>query len=552
MPRKPASANASESTALPAAPKKGARRGKLPEPATISVTPSPPTLPRYRKKKVIVSADFTNGKNTLQSSSGATASTAAAPTDSAASSSPERTARNLAAQRYQERAGSPSFQRRGKLPLVNSRPSGVLFPGLSVGELRSLLDPQRAIRHILRTAVRLTQARSGSFVVVNPNTGLLEIEDSYGLNRRVRKVLLRMGEGVTGWVAQTAKPFRIGDVRTEAKYVSVSSRVLSEMAVPIEIKGQVVAVLNVDHISLNAFTADHERLLITLANEASEWLRQAWEIEQLKGQSLQLTSLVETGRMIASQTNLTETLEAITLQANRLMKTRICSLMLLSQDEKELILRASHGASVSYLNKPNLKLSESLLGVVVTRRKPLAVANVQDNQSYQHLEVARMEGLTSLLAVPLIFNEKILGVIAVYTRNVHRFSNDEIKLLQALADLSAVAIEKGSAITHVVETEEKLRASERLSALGLLAAEIAHEIRNPLCVMQMLFHALAEAVPMDPVSRRDADIISQKMKHLNRIVDQVLNFARSSEPTKELIHAPELLDDIGLLIRHKL
>ena len=100
--------------------------------------------------------------------------------------------------------------------------------------------------------------------------------------------------------------------------------------------------------------------------------------------------------------------------------------------------------------------------------------------------------------------------------------------------------------------EEKLRASERLSALGLLAAEIAHEIRNPLTVMQMLFHALMESVQKDATSQRDAELISEKMRQMNRILDQVLSFARSSEPMKEPVHAGQLIDDVFLLTRHKL
>jgi signal transduction histidine kinase len=142
-----------------------------------------------------------------------------------------------------------------------------------------------------------------------------------------------------------------------------------------------------------------------------------------------------------------------------------------------------------------------------------------------------------MLAVPLIFGEKAVGVLAVYTQQRHRFSNDEIKLLTTLGDLSAVAIEKGRLLARVVDMEEKLRASERLSALGLLAAEIAHEIRNPLTVMQMLFHALVETHALDATSQRDAELISEKMRQMNRILDQVLSFARSSEPIKEPVHA---------------
>jgi len=157
-----------------------------------------------------------------------------------------------------------------------------------------------------------------------------------------------------------------------------------------------------------------------------------------------------------------------------------------------------------------------------------------------------------MLAVPLIFGEKTIGVLAVYTQQRHRFSNDEVRILGTLGDLSAVAIEKGRLLARVVDMEEKIRASERLSALGLLAAEIAHEIRNPLTVVQMLFHALVESIALDDNSMRDAKLIAEKMRQMNRILDQVLSFARSSEPSKEPIHAQQLFDDVFLLTRHKL
>ena len=130
-----------------------------------------------------------------------------------------------------------------------------------------------------------------------------------------------------------------------------------------------------------------------------------------------------------------------------------------------------------------------------------------EEKRYLRPDVARKEHLVSMLAVPLIFAGEAQGVLALYTQKRHRFSNDEIKLISALSDLSAVAIEKGRLLARVVDMEEKLRASERLSALGLLAAEIAHEIRNPLTVMQMLFHALMEGGAEGPhlAARRGAD-----------------------------------------------
>jgi signal transduction histidine kinase len=427
-----------------------------------------------------------------------------------------------------------------------------LFTAFGRRDLRSLLHPQKALDRILAAAVRSTRAESGSFILLNPNTGLLDIEASHGLSQKAKRVKLRPGEGITGWVATTGQPLRTGDVREDRRYVSINARIRSEMAVPVEIRGQIVGLLNVDSTKVDAFSATDEERLVDMASEAAKWLELAWEIDQLRLKSRQLTSLVDTAQMIISENNVDEILEQITVQTSRLMKTRVCSIFLLNDDATELILRACHGGAEPYRGKPNLRLEDSLLGNVVTRHKPVAVVDVGREKGYIQTDIARRERLVSMLGVPLIFADKTVGVLAVYTQQRHRFSNDEIRLLTALADLSAVAIEKGRLLARVVDMEEKLRASERLSALGLLAAEIAHEIRNPLTVMQMLFHALVESLQLDATSQRDAALISEKMRQMNRILDQVLSFARSSEPIKDSIHAQQLFDDVFLLTRHKL
>lgn len=432
------------------------------------------------------------------------------------------------------------------------QPNPTLFSELRRRDLRTLLHPQKALDRILAAAIRSTRADSGSFILINPNTGLLDIEASHNLSERAKKVKLRPGEGITGWVASTGKPLRTGDVRKEKRYVSINAKVRSEMAVPVEIRGHVVGLLNVDSTKINAFSGTDEARLLDMAFEAAQWLELAWEMDQLRLKDRQLTSLVDTAQKIISETNFEEILEQITYQTSRLMKSRLCSVFLLNEDGSELVLRACHGGTDSYRLKPNLLTEDSLLGSVVKRRKPIAVVDVGAEKNYIQGDIARKERLVSMLAVPLIFGEKAIGVLAIYTQQRHRFSNDEIKLLTTLGDLSAVAIEKGRLLARVVDMEEKLRASERLSALGLLAAEIAHEIRNPLTVMQMLFHALVETLQMDATSQRDAELISEKMRQMNRILDQVLSFARSSEPIKELVHAEQLIDDVFLLTRHKL
>ena len=127
-----------------------------------------------------------------------------------------------------------------------------------------------------------------------------------------------------------------------------------------------------------------------------------------------------------------------------------------------------------------------------------------------------------------------------------------MRILAALAELSALAISKARLYERIVDLEEQLRQNEKLSAVGLLAAEVAHEIRNPLTVMKMLYHSLNLEFPANDLRAKDYQIIGQKIDQLNRIVEQVLGLARHTEPQFEAVQINELLDDLALLTRHKL
>ena len=86
----------------------------------------------------------------------------------------------------------------------------------------------------------------------------------------------------------------------------------------------------------------------------------------------------------------------------------------------------------------------------------------------------------------------------------------------------------------------------------MLAAEVAHEIRNPLTVMKMLYHSLDLKFPASDPRAKDTRIIESKIEHLNKIVEQILDFARTTEPKLAPVNLNELVDELGLLVRHKL
>lgn len=418
--------------------------------------------------------------------------------------------------------------------------------------IHSTLDPQEALQLILKEAVRLMRASSGSAVLINPTDGFLEIHASHGLPAQAAALKLRVGEGITGWVARTGKPARVGDITKDPRYIMLRPEVRSELAVPLEVNGQVRGVLNVDSERPAAFNEQDQELLEALAVQAAGVIHNTWLYEQLRLKARLFESLASVSQTINSTLNLDEALNVVTREACVLMQAKMSSLMLLDDSRTWLDLRSSFGARESYLRKPRLSVEESTLGIAVRRKKPIQVENVQTSNRYQNVELARQEGLVSLLTVPLIFRGQAIGTLSVYTGQPYSFSNEEIRILSAFAELSAIALEKAKLYERVVDVEEQLRQNEKLSALGLLAAEVAHEIRNPLTVMKMLYHSLdLKFPPQDPRSK-DARVIDEKIDHLNKIVEQILNFARSTEPELVPVNLNSLIEELGLLVRHKL
>jgi signal transduction histidine kinase len=418
--------------------------------------------------------------------------------------------------------------------------------------IHSTLDPQEALQLILDQAALLTRASSGSVVLINPTSGFLEIHAALGLPAQAMQLKLRVGEGLTGWVALRGEPVRSGDVASDPRYIQLLPNVRSELAVPLVVNGTIRGVLNVDSDRPDAFTADDQDLLESLSLSAAKVIHNTWLYEQVRLKARLLETLARVGQTINSALDLDDALRVITREACLMMQARMCSLLLLDESGDWLELKASYGAGENYLQRPRLSAAESLVGIVVRRRKAMQVQNVQTSSRYQSTEIARREGLVALLSVPLLFAGEAIGVLNIYTGLPYQFSDEEIRILSALAELSALAIEKARLYERVVDVEEQLRQNEKLSALGLLAAEVAHEIRNPLTVMKMLYHSLDLRFPRSDPRAKDAKIIGRKIEHLNKIVDQILAFARTTEPTFAPVSLNEVIDELGLLVRHKL
>ena len=418
--------------------------------------------------------------------------------------------------------------------------------------IHATLDLRESLQRIVEEAVRLMRAGSGSVVMLNPTTGFLDIEAAHGLPPGAQKMKLRVGEGITGWVARHGRPARVGDVANDPRYFALRAGVRSELAVPLLVGDEVRGVINVDSDRADAFTEADEELLGELAKLAAPAIRNTWLYEQARSKARLLESLAKVGQIINSPLALDDTLQVIAREARKLLSAKMCSLMMLDDGGKMLVTRASAGAGKAYLARPPVNVEESFVGIVLRRRKAMQLENVQSSGRYQNVSVARQEGLVSLLSVPLLFGDTATGTLNLYTGDPHTFSDEEVRVALAYAELSALALEKARLYERIVRIEDELRQSERLSALGLLAAEVAHEIRNPLTVMKMLHHSLNLEFPAGDPRNTDVRIMGEKMDHLARIVERVLDLARSQEPQVTDVDVNRLLGDLTILTRHKL
>ncbi|GHC09519.1 GAF domain-containing protein [Cerasicoccus arenae] len=412
-------------------------------------------------------------------------------------------------------------------------------------------DAREALETILQELVDVLGASSASVALTNPDTNLLEIEVTRGLSINNSQFALPLGIGITGWVALHGRPLLVPEVHKDPRYVPVKASIQSEMAAPMLVDGSPVGVVNVDSDRPNAFTERDLKLLSLLTIEATSVVSRLWLIRQLKDKAHQLQTLLRIGQLLGGKRELKDILNSITRESRKLMPCRICAIYLLNEDRTRLQLEAVSGTEGPIDYQEELSLSETAVGVAIDRRKQVAIQNLPQTEEHHFIELTQSAGLSSLLATPIICENQSIGVLNAYTDDPHRFNNDERQLFSSMASMGAVAIQNSQLYARVFQSEESLRKNERLTTLGLLSAEIAHEIRNPLTVIKLLFDSLTLDFAEGDPRRKDTQVITEKIIQLEEIVGRVLSFGKSRTEMHALYDLNTLVEETVLLVRLK-
>lgn len=416
-------------------------------------------------------------------------------------------------------------------------------------------EPHEALTAILDIAIESLGAFSGSISLLNPDTGKLEIDVQQGLFTDTDEVSLRLGQGITGWVAFHGRPQLVPDVTADPRYISIRKEVRSEMAAPmIEPGGQVLGVINLDSDRVGGFTDPDLALLIRLCAEATAVMRRLWQLRHLSGKARQFESLLTIGQSLVGKLEQQELFDTITRDARIITNTRACAFYLHDPVRASLrLISLSHaGDTRPAVPEGELPDSSCLVTSAIHTRRQVEFLNIQSPEFLDVVDLPRDASLRSLLASPVLYENEVIGAVAVFTDHVHRFNNDEKRLLSALTSLGAVALQNSRLYSRVFQSEESLRKNEQLTTLGLLAAEIAHEIRNPLTVIKLLFGYLDLDFPEEDPRRTDVRVISEKLDQLEAIVFRVLNFAKAPSSLHSRWGLADMIGDTVVLIRLKL
>lgn len=186
----------------------------------------------------------------------------------------------------------------------------------------------------------------------------------------------------------------------------------------------------------------------------------------------QLEAISKVSETITSNLYLGDILKLIVTITAEVTDSKICSLMLIDEKTKELVLKATQSMSEIYNTKPNLKIGEGIAGKVALENRPKAIYDITSAPEYKLKDIAIKEGLKSLLSVPLSVKGKVIGVLNNYTSYPHKFTKNEINILTTVASQAAIVIENSELIlkTKVIKEELDTRKSvER--AKGILMRE---------------------------------------------------------------------------------
>jgi signal transduction histidine kinase len=262
----------------------------------------------------------------------------------------------------------------------------------------------------------------------------------------------------------------------------------------------------------------------------------------------ELSFLHEFAQLATQARDWDELMQTVVDRTREALHVEVCSFYVLDHTSGRLTLAATNGLDRDHVGKVSLAVGEGVTGAAAAARRPIEVPDVRRDPRFKYLRGFDLAGLTSMLSVPLTWNDLVVGVLNVQTVATRRFTPREVNFLVTIAALLAGIVEKG----HLQQAQEQqLQALQELDeARADLLSLVTHELRTPLSVVRAYVDLLADAAegrgdaPARASSGDWRNAAIDQISRLDRLVDSILVSVRG-EGLVALARAPF---DIGAAV----
>jgi sigma-B regulation protein RsbU (phosphoserine phosphatase) len=286
----------------------------------------------------------------------------------------------------------------------------------------------------------------------------------------VRNLSIALGEGITGTAASRREPVLVGDVRSDPRYLNTVDAVRTELAVPLIARGKLVGVIDLQSTRVNAYNEYDRALLRLIAGRVSIAIDNARLYRRVDRQNRTLKTLTHISREFSSILDLNELLSKLISTMRELINYDAFSILLVDREAKAL----RHLFSVRYdkrVNIDNVPLGKGITGAAAESREVVRVHDTAKDPRY----IASHSDIRSEVAVPLIVQDRVVGVMDLESDRVGHFSDDQVRTLALLAPQVASSLENARLYQELAQRErnmeEDLQAARELQRVLFPDAE---------------------------------------------------------------------------------
>ncbi len=374
------------------------------------------------------------------------------------------------------------------------------------------LDLDTTLRRVAEVVRKVIDYEIFAILLLNEKTQELRFRFQIGYPREFsERSRIKVGEGVTGIAVQERKAILIDDVTSDPRYIAAVPNVRSELAVPLITKNRVIGVIDLEGRDRGYFNEEHKRLLMLIASRMAAGIENAQLYTRTTRQARILLLLNEIARELTSILNLDELLGRIAELLRRLIDYQMFSIHLLDASGEKLQNRFSLRFNENVHVKQEVPLGYGLVGQAAQTREAVLVPDVCKDPRY----VEGNPETRSELAVPLIYKDKVIGVLDLEHTKRGYFTDDHRRTLMTLAAQVAIAIENARLYEEIARQERRL---ERDLAL---ARELQMRLLPQTLPQMKHLEVAAKFTPARAIGGDLYDFIPYSLSRLGMVIGDV-------------------------------